>query len=292
MAFDRFLHQDRLYVLNFHRLSGSSQAPDDPFGTTTGFDSFKSTVDLLSNQFQFVDVYEWSTSSIEERKNGACVAITFDDGHRSVLEFAIPYLVERNIPLTIFVNSAYWGKERRICWSDGEVLDVSVAGRSFVDAVREARRTSDKTLYWELTQKIEAAIYDTNRAGQHFITKDELYNIRHKCVNVGLHGHFHHRHSMQSRSWQNDNILKNLCELKEHPRFTPIFAPPFGTSIDINGDTLDLCRRHGLLPAFHNGGYNVGQVDFIRRIPADGRCVSSIIEAQSPFLTRYDISYD
>jgi peptidoglycan/xylan/chitin deacetylase (PgdA/CDA1 family) len=39
------------------------------------------------------------------------VAVTFDDGFQSVLDNALPVLLERNIPATIFVTTGYLGKK-------------------------------------------------------------------------------------------------------------------------------------------------------------------------------------
>src|SRR5688572_33493401 len=47
-------------------------------------------------------------------QEGRNVAVTFDDGFRSVLENAVPELAKRSIPFTMFVPSGCLG--RRPCW--------------------------------------------------------------------------------------------------------------------------------------------------------------------------------
>src|SRR6266849_888209 len=43
------------------------------------------------------------------RRDRSYVAVTFDDGYQSVLENAIPILLEKQIPATIFVPTKYLG---------------------------------------------------------------------------------------------------------------------------------------------------------------------------------------
>jgi len=54
------------------------------------------------------------------------VAITFDDGHRNFLDHALPVLVERKIPATLFVVSGYCGRAAFLSWS--ELREVAAAG--------------------------------------------------------------------------------------------------------------------------------------------------------------------
>ena len=44
------------------------------------------------------------------------MAITFDDGYRSVLELALPILEELGVPATLFVPTDYIGSERPMSW--------------------------------------------------------------------------------------------------------------------------------------------------------------------------------
>ena len=94
---------------------------------------------------------------IRERA-GHCVAITFDDGHGSVLEHALPVLEEHGIPATLFINTGYWDQDRRICWSNArgrERLAVGEKEMSLTEAVRQARETDDPQVYRTYTRAIE-----------------------------------------------------------------------------------------------------------------------------------------
>jgi len=51
-----------------------------------------------------------------ERPAGRTVAITFDDGYRSVLDLGLPILKELGWPATIFVPTDFIGSERPMSW--------------------------------------------------------------------------------------------------------------------------------------------------------------------------------
>jgi peptidoglycan/xylan/chitin deacetylase (PgdA/CDA1 family) len=53
---------------------------------------------------------------LDERPTGRYVCVTFDDGYRDVLEYAIPVLRELRIPATVFVPSAVISGAARLYW--------------------------------------------------------------------------------------------------------------------------------------------------------------------------------
>lgn len=65
---------------------------------------------------QMDEVIRWATpvsATLKEPfEDGTCnIAITFDDGFSCILENAVPILIERKIPFTIFIPSAYLGRK-------------------------------------------------------------------------------------------------------------------------------------------------------------------------------------
>ena len=66
---------------------------------------------------------------------GRCVAITFDDAYRSVIELALPIMRGFGMPGTVFVPTDYTGSERAMCWAgidrwlgtadEGELMPMS-----------------------------------------------------------------------------------------------------------------------------------------------------------------------
>ncbi|HEY7661157.1 MAG TPA: polysaccharide deacetylase family protein [Actinomycetota bacterium] len=77
------------------------------------------------------------------------VLITFDDGHRSVLELAMPLLMERGMPAVAFVVAGVVDSDRPFWWT--EVIDLAgnggvvdeMAGLDPADLVRALKRVPD-----------------------------------------------------------------------------------------------------------------------------------------------------
>ena len=78
------------------------------------------------------------------------VLITFDDGHRSVLDVALPMLRERGLPAVAFVVAGIVGSDRPFWWT--EVIDLAthggvvdgMASLSPHDLVRSLKRVPDE----------------------------------------------------------------------------------------------------------------------------------------------------
>jgi peptidoglycan/xylan/chitin deacetylase (PgdA/CDA1 family) len=88
-----------VFVLFYHRVSDQYPTP-----WTISCRDFEMQIDWLEQNFQLV-----SLETAQQIIAGGCsrqptLAITFDDGYAENLEFALPLLVERRIPVTYFVT--------------------------------------------------------------------------------------------------------------------------------------------------------------------------------------------
>lgn len=96
--------EDHAVILLYHHVSD-----DTPASTSVSPESFSRHLDYLNdNHFNVVKLEE----IIARLRSGQplpenTVAITFDDGYRSVLTHAAPELKRRNFPFTVFVNPSY-----------------------------------------------------------------------------------------------------------------------------------------------------------------------------------------
>lgn len=95
--------QGSLVVLMYHNVSDTT-----PRSTSVTLDELKSHIEWLqSNNFQILDLQD-ALDGIKKDKfteQDYIVALSFDDSHKSVCDTAWPYLKEKNIPFTFFINS-------------------------------------------------------------------------------------------------------------------------------------------------------------------------------------------
>ncbi len=86
-------------ILFYHRV-----ADDYPNPWTISRGNFQQQIDWMSDQFDMVSLAE-TQKRIREGNERPAVAITFDDGYADNCNFALPMLIERNIPVTYFVTT-------------------------------------------------------------------------------------------------------------------------------------------------------------------------------------------
>lgn len=92
----------RVCIINYHRILS---APDPFFESEPDVKTFRWHMELLANCFNVLplDVALKALSSGDVPPRAVC--ITFDDGYRSIHDFALPILREFGLPATVFVTT-------------------------------------------------------------------------------------------------------------------------------------------------------------------------------------------
>lgn len=103
----------RLCVINYHRILETGQ----PFlESEPDLATFRWHMALLAECFNVLPLHDAILALAEQRMPPRAVAITFDDGYRSIHDLALPVLKEFNLPATVFVTSGYIGEKNM--WND------------------------------------------------------------------------------------------------------------------------------------------------------------------------------
>jgi peptidoglycan/xylan/chitin deacetylase (PgdA/CDA1 family) len=143
------------------------------------------------------DLHPISPDELHQAMNGRrslperSVLVTFDDGHRSVLDDGLPILAERGIPAVAFVVAGLLSTDRDFWWSS--VMDLVAAGGSVPgnegmtgpDLIRHLKRVANQA-------RIEA-IADLERsagrppAKRPQLTKDDLSALQRGGIEIGNH---------------------------------------------------------------------------------------------------------
>lgn len=84
----------------YHRV-----ADEYPTPWTISRSDFETEIDWMAQRFEFVSLDELQRRTKSQASFCPAVAITFDDGYRENLDFALPMLIERRIPVTYFVTA-------------------------------------------------------------------------------------------------------------------------------------------------------------------------------------------
>jgi peptidoglycan/xylan/chitin deacetylase (PgdA/CDA1 family) len=116
-AGDRLARQEsggrRLCIVNYHRVLAQ---PDPLIGAEPHLTIFRWQMKLLADGFNVLSLSDGIDLLARGRLPSRAVAITFDDGYRSVHDLALPVLREFMLPATVFVSSGFL--DRGNMWND------------------------------------------------------------------------------------------------------------------------------------------------------------------------------
>ncbi|TWU27297.1 polysaccharide deacetylase family protein [Bythopirellula polymerisocia] len=86
--------------LMYHRV-----ADQNPNAWTISWDRFRAQMDWLAERFELVSLDEAQRRIAADENTRPTACITFDDGYAENCDKAMPWLIERDIPVTYFVTS-------------------------------------------------------------------------------------------------------------------------------------------------------------------------------------------
>ena len=202
--------------------------PDD----WTQLDQFQRNIEKLQQRYTFIsltEAYDKLQHDIFRYRKYA--VLTTDDGLASVLNIQ-PWLEERNIPLTLFVNTRYM---------KGDKL---------------------KPVHEKWLQELAPEVDSKTIAQKMYLTKEQIWSLNSPLVEIGLHGH-NHLDVAQITETQFENDF-HLCygELHDHRRFVSAYAYPWGHA---TANSLTKLRQYDIIPVLVSGGENYKWNKYIDR---------------------------
>ena len=139
-------------VLGYHRVSDATW---DPLNLAISRINFRCHLDVISDKYNIVSLSALVAMKQRGMNLKGCVAITFDDGCEEFIRCAVPELVARNIPATIFITTGYSGE--RFWWD--EVSNLMSQGNRDNDQMEiEFHATGGKRVFSNLTSDKSAGI--------------------------------------------------------------------------------------------------------------------------------------
>jgi peptidoglycan/xylan/chitin deacetylase (PgdA/CDA1 family) len=278
-------YKDFLAIFNWHQVTPVF----DPYlhhkYTWTRLEKFKKEVDYLTREFQILPLYE----AIDRLKRGClqgrCASLNFDDGDISIAEHVVPFLRQRDLPATLFINSAYLDS-RRSYWfpilsylSAVEAAGHTVLSGELKEKALKLRLTNDPRYYNEVRSRIEELASLVPNLGSRLVSAEWLSGLDGDQFAIGAHGHEHQRFSLMPAKWQRNDLRENVRVLARFRGYRPIFAVPFGRPHDWTEKTIEIGRNEGLDIVLADGGINLAAGDFYRRIPSDDRMLRPLVTA-------------
>ena len=203
-------------------------------------DVFKQRLLHLKKDYIFISMQEAITHLKQDKFRFKKFAVlTADDGLRSTYEL-LPWLIENNIPITLFISPKY--------------LD----GRSYVpiDELRVRAQYPDADM-----EEI---------ASRMFITPEQLQSLTTPLVTVASHGYAHVDAANLSEHDFERDVLTAKKVIENHPLYKPYFAYPWGHH---SANTDEWLIQKGLLPVLCDGKLNYKWNGVISRLCIDNMVI-------------------
>ena len=227
-------------------------------------DRFRRQLDWLGANRRVVDLDQAVAVAEGRAPSRGATLITFDDGHRSVLEVAAPLLAERGLPAVVFVVAGLVGTDTPFWWTEVEELSgagarTSVApgsGRSLVMALKRVSEPDRRRALDELRRSAPPAVVPrTRQLGEH-----ELVQLAANGIAVGNHSF---SHPLLDRCDQ-AGIDREITDA--HARLTSILGTPPAAFAYPNGNLDDR-----VVASVRRAGYRVafGFDHRLSRVPVD-----------------------
>jgi peptidoglycan/xylan/chitin deacetylase (PgdA/CDA1 family) len=180
------------------------------------------------------------------------VLLTFDDGHRSVLEVGLPMLRERGLPAVVFVVAGIVDSDRPFWWT--EVIDLATRGGSVTgmhaleppDLVRAFKSVADERRLEAIEELRRTAKGSTAPTPQ--LTTEDLRTMESAGIAIGNHTWSHASLSRCAEAVcvrEIESSHEMLSKALGHPPSS--FAYPFG---DRDTRAASLLRELGYQGAF------------------------------------------
>jgi len=200
----RARHERRLCIINYHRVLAQ---PDPLLDSEPTVETFRWQMNLLARCFNVLPLAEAVERLEQGRLPPRAVAITFDDGYRSLHDLALPVLREFGLPATVFVTSGHMADASSM-WNDiileavrrlpGPQIDLRPIGLDVYPLATPEQRKNSASLLTERCKYLEPAQratmlahlqeqVSTNLSECLMLTEEMIANLIAHGIDIGGH---------------------------------------------------------------------------------------------------------
>jgi peptidoglycan/xylan/chitin deacetylase (PgdA/CDA1 family) len=260
---------------------------------------FKKQVIALSKIYKFVSLEDYLKEWRKKGKQPFLKAVlTIDDGTWATYEYGVNFLIEKEIPSLIFVNTCQidqgpliWGAYLNAVCYDSQYQFLEIEGKRFqldtkenknesrrnlVKLARETASPSKTVLAWAEKYPIQEEVLKYYRG----MSSEQLEHAgASKFVEIGVHTHTHPFLSTLSKEGQTEEIFTNRTILKKKTKAEIRYmAYPSG---DYNNETLDILKELNFEAAcaVHMDGENENLIYQLPRVGIYSPSVKRVVAA-------------
>lgn len=260
----RWLLADRPLVLSYHGVLGEGHdSKYFPYRNFVNFEIFCRQMAFISERLHPVPLQDIVDYLYDQKKLPPnAVAISFDDGYRSVLDYALPVLTRYMVPATVFVSSDYvdtvetlWAEKFKLMvfkstagtargpenhmYAIGDDQQKEVFARSWLQSLKRMEKSERDACLKTLEGWLLPEIAHCDLAPLLFLNREELQRLlQSDFIEIGGHTASHEILSTMSDEDAEADLEKNASALAETlGKPVSLFAYP-------NGQPGDFTRQH------------------------------------------------
>jgi peptidoglycan/xylan/chitin deacetylase (PgdA/CDA1 family) len=246
-------------VLGYH---GVSKADFDPWDLFLPPELFAEHLEALTKHFRPVSLEDLVEAAVQGEPIHRGVALTFDDGYRSLLAEAKPALERYGVPGTVFIASGYVGSGVDFWWDVLEPIAFSPRrpsiGSEQLDDVHVDWSLGPEALYFSLYEQLSpypharrsalleelAPLAEPDSPSPQTMTPEELLELAGSdLVEIGSHTVWHPRLPELEPVQQLEEMRRSRTDLEEMlGRPVTSFAFPHG---EFTADSIACAREAG-----------------------------------------------
>ncbi|MCX6181561.1 MAG: polysaccharide deacetylase family protein [Bacteroidetes bacterium] len=238
---------------------------------------FQKHIEFFQKNFSIVSLDELAKS----KGWGNRLAITFDDGFKSIKKNAIPLLREKNIPFTIFLNSS--AVEGDSLWITEFILHKNELNY-FRELYKEIGiNVPEEQFLQDPVYMCVNNLHDRDKliafVKRHsrencFLDREDVIKLRDKKVDFGAHSMHHFNIASLTNHELKIQIKEDKQKLEKILGFEiSKFAIPFGKMEHYNKNSIQYCAEVGYEQIYHTNPNDVHKKDFIDGIELIPRIV-------------------
>jgi peptidoglycan/xylan/chitin deacetylase (PgdA/CDA1 family) len=218
-------------ILMYHRVLPDELLKEDlNIGMAVTTSEFEKQIKILKSKYKIVSIDEFN-KNIKNKKSNFMVVITFDDGYKDNLIYALPILEKYQIPATIYITTRFLDNDTWMWWYElkKEILKKSELNFKFknfkynfiLKNYKEKKVTFEKIRKLFLSLKIDEQIKlmelitgtkERKSYSDICLSKEDLIVLdKNPLITIGSHSHTHLNLSILDK----ENLLYEINKASE-----------------------------------------------------------------------------
>jgi len=299
-------------ILAYHRVLPDNKIDEDlNIGLAVSCNQFEKQIQLLKEYYSLVSIDEF-IEKIDRKNDKFLVTLTFDDGYKDNLKYALPILEKYKIPATIYMSTRFLEKNVSMWWYELKKLIENSTHLKFnykkedFDLVLKNKKQKENTfqklrklfLNLKTSEQLDLleAITQTQKREDYShscLTPEELKILdKNSLITIGSHTHNHLNLKILDEKEITFEIKKSLEILEELLKHKiKHFSYPYGGVEEASTREYDLVKNLNISSAATSRAYPIKKLNHFslpRIYIGNNTCEKSVINHLTGF---YNLVY-